>query len=279
MNYTFISHSSADEELAEQLAKRFKKEDVWFDKWNLDVGDLIPQGLAEAIHESKWFILIASREAMESRWVRYELNIAITNSIQDSDYRIIVARIDECEVHPELTPFLYVDYPGQPDLALYKITELIKTEGSGVIPQNRDRRRQFVNRFKEIAGIEDTSNEGIKFIFLWGLYGIGKTVLGERVGIIATMDKVSTDAKRFFEEETHRREYPVKIQYLEGSENIRKDITKIVEDVTLSQVHRMIRPFSARIGFDLWSIVEYWIGIKQNDTFENEIAATPDNSG
>jgi hypothetical protein len=83
-----------------------------------------------------------------------------------------------------------------------------------------------------------------------------------RRGIVATMDKVSTDAKKFFEEETNQREYPIWIQCLEGSKNIQKSITKIVEEIALLQVRKVIRPFSIRIGFDLWPIVEYWINTK-----------------
>ena len=85
MRYAFISHSSTDEELAEQLAQVLGKEKVWVDLWNLNAGDLIPRKLAESIHESNWFVLLASQEAMNSRWVRYELNIAITKWIQDNN--------------------------------------------------------------------------------------------------------------------------------------------------------------------------------------------------
>jgi len=84
---------------------------------------------------------------------------------------------------------------------------------------------------------------------------------GGALGIVVTTDKVSTDAKKFFEEEKHRREQ-LRIQYLEGSENIQKGIVDIVEWLTLSQVHRVIQPFSLRIGFDLWPIVEHWINTK-----------------
>lgn len=180
MSYAFISHCSADEDIAKQLAQRLGKENVWIDLWDLNAGDLIPRKLAETIRESKWFILIASQEAMESRWVRYELNIAITHWIQNSGYRIIVVRIDDCKVHPELSPFLYVDCPNKPDQAIDEVVKLILTEGGGIITQKREQRPQIVNRFKEIAAIEDIANEGISFILLWGLYGIGKTVLAER---------------------------------------------------------------------------------------------------
>ena len=99
------------------------------------------------------------------------------------------------------------------------------------------------------------------------------TRYGGDSGIIATMDKVSTDAKKFFEEETHRREYPIKIQYLEGSKQIQEDIPKIVEQMALSQARRIIRPFSIRIGFDLWPIVEYWL------KYNEKVTATANNSG
>jgi len=102
---------------------------------------------------------------------------------------------------------------------------------------------------------------------------------GGRVGIVATMDKVSTDAKKFFKEETHRRGYPIEIRYFEGSKDIQKGIPKIVEEMALSQVRRIIWPFSARIGFDLWPIVEYWISTKQNEISKKKVAATADNSG
>jgi len=91
------------------------------------------------------------------------------------------------------------------------------------------------------------------------------TRYGGKVGIVATMDKVSTDAQKFFKEETQRREYPVQIRYLEGSEGIQDGVAKLIEDMSLSQVHRVIQPFSFRVGFDLWPVVEHWINIKMNE--------------
>ena len=81
-------------------------------------------------------------------------------------------------------------------------------------------------------------------------------------GIIATTDKVSTDAKKFFKEETHRRRYPPQIQYLEGPNNIQKGIPKIIKEMALSQVRKVVRLFSIQVGFDLWPIVKYWIDMK-----------------
>jgi hypothetical protein len=104
------------------------------------------------------------------------------------------------------------------------------------------------------------------------------TRYGGRSGIVATMDKVSTDARKFFEEETQRREYPIQIQYLEGSKNIQRGITKLIEDMSLSQARRLTRPFSVSTGFDLWPIVEYWISAKMGGISEGITATATDNN-
>lgn len=92
------------------------------------------------------------------------------------------------------------------------------------------------------------------------------TRYGGRVGIVATMDKVSTDAQKFFEEETERRESPTKIQYLEGPEAIQRGIRELIERTSLLQVRRLVRPFSQTIGFDLWPIIQNWMDTRIKET-------------
>lgn len=50
---------------------------------------------------------------------------------------------------------------------------------------------------------------------------------------------------------------------------IQENIPKIVEQLTLSQVKRMIQPFSNRVGFDLRPIVEYWLKYRANKVYKN----------
>jgi hypothetical protein len=102
------------------------------------------------------------------------------------------------------------------------------------------------------------------------------TRYGGRIGIVATMDRVSPDAKKFFEE-THRRE-PVRIWYLEGPERIREDIPKIIEEIALSQARRMIEIFSIRLGLNLWPIVEYFLR-KKKESSSSQVAPLVDNRG
>ena len=178
--YAFVSHSSADTELATRVAQRLEGENVWIDLWNLDAGALLPATIAEAVQQSKWFILLASKKAMESRWVRYELNLAVLRWIQEANVRILVARIDDCRIHPELLPFVRIDRPGEAERAVDDIARLI-SEGDGEgLADITERRGRIVDRFSEIAAIERLAHEGMTLIYLWGPYGIGKTSVVER---------------------------------------------------------------------------------------------------
>lgn len=177
----FLSHSSVDKPFAKDLAEAWGRQNVWVDFWSLDAGAMLPQDIAESIQASKVFLLVATRAAMASRWVRYELNIALIHWIKEADCRIIVVRLDDCEIHPELAPFLYVDCPGRPGEAIQKATAAVfsgaETGGPMALAQ---RRRRIVDRFKEMEAIERLIHERVHFICLYGTYGIGKTSIIER---------------------------------------------------------------------------------------------------
>lgn len=81
---------------------------------------------------------------------------------------------------------------------------------------------------------------------------------GGNMGIVATMDKVATNVKNFFEEENNSRN-SISIEYYEGNEDIREGIQKIITRMTLFQLRRTIRPISDGIGINLWPFVDQWI--------------------
>lgn len=193
----FLSHSSSDKELVEAIAEKLGQEQVFFDKWDLDCGDILPSKLAEGIMDpdSQWFLLIASENSMASKWVRWELNIAIVRQIQNDNYRIVVVKIDDCILHPELTPYLYVDIQNNPQKVIDDVHKLISTNGQGIIPPAKNWRRPIVDRYEILGAVDKlTSIEGYKVIILWGMYGIGKTTLAEHISDNVFKKKLSTFA-------------------------------------------------------------------------------------
>lgn len=178
--YAFISYSSANRELASRVAQRLTAENVWVDLWDLDAGDLLPATIAEAVQQSRWFILLASKKAMESRWVRYELNLAVVRWIEEANFRIVVARVDDCQIHPELAPFVRIEQPEDAERLIEDIARLISQEDAAEVPEITERRGRIVDRFSEIAAIERLAHQGMGVIYLWGPYGIGKTSVVQR---------------------------------------------------------------------------------------------------
>jgi hypothetical protein len=114
-------------------------------------------------------------------WVKYEINLALIKWIEDENYQILIARIDDCEVPKELKPFLYIDSPDEPSKAIEEIVRIILSEGKGIILKNSDWLRSFsiVDRHQELESIEFAALEGNRFIFITGIYGIGKSALAE----------------------------------------------------------------------------------------------------
>jgi len=183
MTFAFLSHSSSDKVMVEELAEKLGRENVFLDKWNLDYGRYLPSEIAKGVYESKWFVLIASKSAMESHFVKYEINLAVIRSIREKNFNIIVAKIDDCEIHPELTPYLYVNFPNNPAGAINQIVAIIKSKGRGIIPKDVEWQKKLVNRNDELDGIEAASLEGFKIILMTGTYGIGKSSLAEHAAV------------------------------------------------------------------------------------------------
>ncbi len=176
-NYAFISHSSLDNAFAIKLVEELKKEnEVWIDLWNMDIGDKLPLKIERGIDNAKEFVVILSKNSLKSRWVQYEFNMALIKSIEDMNYRVVVIRIDDCEVPLRFKPFLYIDSPGDEKGAIDKMKKFLEKSYS----EKTDLlfRRRFVNRNSEIGKIEEHINDPeIRLICVIGFYGIGKTTV------------------------------------------------------------------------------------------------------
>lgn len=75
----FISYSRRDQEFVTRLASDLDAHvaGVWFDQSTIQAGQKWQDEIMEGIRECKAFILVLSPDAMESRWVREEVNKAL----------------------------------------------------------------------------------------------------------------------------------------------------------------------------------------------------------
>lgn len=95
----FLSHRKVDHVIARSLAAHLVLlgGNVWFDEWEIQAGESIPGRINEGLDWFDCFILLWSSAAAahESRWVRAELNAALTRTIETGNGRIIPCRLDE----------------------------------------------------------------------------------------------------------------------------------------------------------------------------------------
>lgn len=73
----FISHATEDkDEIARPLAKalRDKNLKVWYDEFELKIGDSLRQKIDKGVANSKFSIVVLSKSFFEKKWTNYELD-------------------------------------------------------------------------------------------------------------------------------------------------------------------------------------------------------------
>src|SRR3989338_1725495 len=79
----FLSHSSADAEMACRLAKdlRDKGIDVWYAEWEIKAGDSLRRKIDEGIDRASHFLVLLSGNSLKSGWVQTELDAGMVKRI------------------------------------------------------------------------------------------------------------------------------------------------------------------------------------------------------
>lgn len=109
--HVFLSHNSADKPLARSIGAHLVLvgADVWFDEWEIQAGDSVPGLLNEGLKDFDVFLLIWSKSASRSNWVRQELHSAIVRAIADSSAKIILCKVDDTPLPPLIADRRYID--------------------------------------------------------------------------------------------------------------------------------------------------------------------------
>jgi len=108
----FLSHSSNDKKFVEQLAEDLSNNGcrVWFDKWEIKIGDNIIDKINNGISESDYLALIISKSSIKSPWVNIEWTPMFIHAIEEKKAKILPILIDDCEIPLLLRPYKYADF-------------------------------------------------------------------------------------------------------------------------------------------------------------------------
>jgi len=107
----FLSYSRHDREFAERLAGDLQARGiaVWWDWWEMEVGDSLPRKIEEAISASAWLGIVLSPDSVASPWVRTELDLALTLEIEGG-LTILPVLYRSCDVPLSLRSKVWADF-------------------------------------------------------------------------------------------------------------------------------------------------------------------------
>jgi TIR domain len=99
-----VSYNKADKATALDIATYLKVEDdlsVWFDEWEISAGDSIVEKINSGLRDCTHFIIVWSKHAATSHWVRKELAVILVRAIKLETPKVIPIVLDRTPV-PEL---------------------------------------------------------------------------------------------------------------------------------------------------------------------------------
>ena len=127
----FISHSGKDNKIAEIIVKALREYsfDVWYDEHNLRFGYLRQQ-LEESLSTCQIFILLLSKDALQSLWVNREINAALSLEGRPEGLLIVPAVIEPCPIPPMLDGYRRLDFTSgrDPVIELRKFVQIVNQD-------------------------------------------------------------------------------------------------------------------------------------------------------
>lgn len=143
MSRFFISHNSADKDYARRLAAALEVHgvQVWFDEWDIKVGESIPEAVSAGLDNADQFVLLWSANAAKSAWVAAEMNATIGKWLSERSKRILPIQLDGTAMPTLICHLKYVSADGQPMPTL--VEKILGLDG------DRERRRAMQRALEE----------------------------------------------------------------------------------------------------------------------------------
>jgi hypothetical protein len=128
----FLSHSSHDKTVVLALAKRLHDAGVrvWLDDWIIQPGDSIPVEIEKGLRASKRILFFISQRAVDSDWVRLEIESARFDDPLNRTRRVIPVRLDDADIPMTLTHLKFVDWRTHSDAQYERLLAALRSDFS-----------------------------------------------------------------------------------------------------------------------------------------------------
>lgn len=162
----FLSHSSKDKKFVKILANRLKSDgfSVWYDDWEIHVGDSIVQRINDGISSSNFLLVVLSNNSVNSKWVKEELNAATIKNINKKGAVILPVLLEECEIPPLLSDKKYANFSTDSEFAYQELVEAINFHTHTIKNTESKSIESMSLEYSEIDTIEMLSKRSIKKI-------------------------------------------------------------------------------------------------------------------
>jgi type III secretory pathway component EscV len=96
----FLSHSSADKDLARRLARDLQSAnvDVWLDQWEVRVGEKFVQKIKQGLEQVEFVIVLLTRASVASKWVSREWRHKVQHEAQTKHIAVVPVLAELCEI-------------------------------------------------------------------------------------------------------------------------------------------------------------------------------------
>jgi len=126
----FISHAHRDKAFVERLATDLRQAglEVWYDAWEIKVGESIVQKINAGLQRSDYLIIILSPESVVSPWVQQELSAALMTLLSDQNIVVLPVLYRDCQIPPLLRDRRYADFRTDYQAGLRSLLEVFGQE-------------------------------------------------------------------------------------------------------------------------------------------------------
>lgn len=163
-----------------RILEEYIGEAVWIRDFDLEAGALALDAIELQVTRANWFVLLFTKHAANSPWVRIEAQTATLRSLAEEDFKIIVVQLDGTPIPDHLRGSLdksqVFDFSLTKDLDadFLRIADLIDRTDS-----TRSEKVVYVDRGGDSDRVALTLRRN-RIVFVLGRAGIGKTTFCER---------------------------------------------------------------------------------------------------
>lgn len=108
----YLAHSSKDKGRVRMLHDDLKSlgHNPWLDEIQISVGESIIRKLEQGIEQSEFMIVLLSKNAENSEWVRAEWEAKFSAEIKRQKIAVLPALLEDCSIPPLLARLKYADF-------------------------------------------------------------------------------------------------------------------------------------------------------------------------